>query len=272
MPLLGRQVILQVGADGAPGREFVSYPDSFWMTFEVEGNRLGKPTRATIQAANLNPDSIALFQAPGAVVRLLAGYDTPMLIFRGSPVKNGVTVKREGPTRILQVEATDGGPERAARVDVSFATDTTTDTVFGVVAAAMGVPVARLDTGGKTINLSNGLVLHGTCASVLDRFALSMSLRWYVRDGGLVIEPGTGTGDVAVVFSAASGNLIGSPQRTDQGVEVTGLLSPTLRPGKPYRVQASELSGDYIADYVKFKGDSRKQEFYVTARGKPRMP
>jgi hypothetical protein len=261
--LFGRQVIIQIGPPGGTGKEF----RGLRTTFQVEANRSGKPAKAVIEVRNLNPDSISLLQAPGSVVRLIAGYDAPMQIFAGKPTKNGVNVRREGPDRVVHIEAQDGALDRAARVNVSFATDTDTDQVFAVVAAALGLPTGVLRTG-SAIRLSQGVALVGPASEVLDRLCLSLGLRWYIRDGALVVEDGN-TGEAAVCFSSATGNLVGSPQRTDQGVEVVGLMSPTLRPGKPFRVVSEEVNGDFVTDSLVFQGDSWQGDFYVIARGVP---
>lgn len=262
--MFGRKVSLQIGPDGGAGKDF----SGFRVRFRVEMNRKSTPNKATVEAYNLAPDSISLFQAPGAVVRVLAGYDAPMQIFRGSPVKAGVLVQREGPDRVLHVEAQDGGAEWSKRVNLSYATDTTSAQIVTDLAAALGVPVGLIESG-TAFSLSQGVVLTGPASGALDRLCLSLGLRWYIRDGALVVASGS-TGELAVCFSSVTGNLIGSPQRTKEGVEITGLLAPTLRPGKPFRVISEEVNGDFVCDSLVFQGDSGwDRDFYVVAKGVP---
>ncbi|MFA9271870.1 MAG: hypothetical protein ACEQSX_14160, partial [Baekduiaceae bacterium] len=86
------------------------------------------------------------------------------------------------------------------------------------------------------------------------------------------VGAGEDTGETAVVFSAAAGNLIGSPTPKDGGkLEVKALLAPSIRPGKMFSVESADYSGRYVADDVEFNGDSGwETPFYVTATGTAR--
>ncbi len=266
MALFGRQVILQLGVEDDVGKEY----RGFRVRFRVETSRSSNPNKAVIEAYNLNKESVSLAQQPEAIVRLLVGYDAPLQIFRGNPVKDGVELIKQGPDRVLHIEAQDGQRQlEAARLNLSFATDTTAQQVFDEVSAALGLPLGTVRLGD--LNLSQGVVLNGPARKTMDELALSLGLEWFVRDGVLqVVTAGESTGETAVVFSSATGNLIGSPKRLDDGgVEATALISPSLRPGKPFRVESEDITGDYIADEVVLEGDSGwERPFYVIAAGK----
>jgi hypothetical protein len=263
----GRQVILEFGLPGQQGRRFRDLS----VTFRVEMTQTATPNTARIVARNLAADSVALLQRDGVVVRLLAGYDAPRLVFQGEPVRNGVDERYEGTDRVLTLDLQDGGRSyRLGRVSVSYATATTLGQVLDAVTDQLGLPLGTIDVD-RTVGLGRGIVLRGPARDVLDQIAEASDARWSIIDGALNIIARTGSlADQAVVFSAARGNLIGSPSRKDGGVEVKGLIAPSLRPGKLFRVESAFITGDYVATEVDFMGGLREQDFYVVARGRPR--
>lgn len=267
--MFGRKVTLQIGQPDTVGRSFTDLR----IAFRVDMTRDATPNSASILAYNLSPESIALIQRPGSVVRLLAGYDVPRLVFVGDPIRDGVRLEKRGPDRILSIEAQDGGNRyRATRVHVSFATDTTVDQVFEHVAEQMGLPTGyvRID---RLKRFPSGVVLSGDARDVLDRIATMSGADWTITDGTLnVIPKGEASGEPAVKFSTEQGNLIGSPSKMGNGgVEIVGLLEPALRPGRSFVVKSSILTGAYVATEVSFVGDSGfDNPYYTIATGVPR--
>ncbi len=266
MALFDRQVILEIGQPGQPGKQF----RDLRISFTVDMSRSRNPNTSTIEAYNLNERSIAAAQRDGAVVRLLAGYDVPRLIFQGEAVKNGVWSEQQGPDRVLHFEGQDGGSRyRAARVDVTFSTATTLGQVLDAVTAQLGLPLGTIRVD-RTIQFPQGVALRGPARDVLDRIAAAQDQDWFVRDGALQIVPRNGaTGETVVELSAARGNLIGSPRAKDNGIEVTDLLEPSLRPGRRFVVHSKNFNGIYIAHDVRFRGDSGfGNDYFVTVTGR----
>jgi hypothetical protein len=267
--LFGRKVRLEFGTPGTTGKAF----DDLRIGFRVDMSRESTPNKARIVAYNFNADSVALLQKPDAVIRLLVGYDVPRLIFEGNPIKHGVRQTHDGPDRILAIEAQDGGRAyQHARVDVSYAAQTSYRKVFDAVALATGLPLGTVQVPDGTF--AQGLVLAGTARGALDTLAAATGCHWFIRDGVLHFLDADGdTGETAPVFSAKTGNLIGSPVPTDDGLEVRALLDPSVRPGRKFKVEAREHTGVYVARDVTFEGDNGYETpFYVTTTGKAYVP
>lgn len=272
MRLFGRRVILQLGTAGSAGREITDLRVGFTVTMTDDST----PNKAKIEVYNVGSWALAAMQADDAVVRLLAGYASaggvPRLLFQGNPIAKGVRQKRSGTDTILSIEAQDGGREyTTSHVAESYATATTSGQLFAALADAMGLPLGNVDAVASTVSFPHGLALVGRAADQLDRVAAMSSARWGIRDGALQVwSIGGSTGEAAEVFSSAAGNLIGSPEPTDDGVQVTALIAPTLRPGKPFRVISEQVTGDFVATDVEFKGDSGwATDFYTVAKGVP---
>lgn len=271
--LWGRVVELQVGTEADPTARALR---DLRVAFRVEMDRTATPNRAVIQVHNPAEATVGVLQARDATVRLLAGYDSaggPRQIFGGEPVRNGVAIERRGPDRILTIEALDGGRAVAGSfVSESFAQQTSVGQVLDALAAALGLPRGATVLDAE-IRWPQGLVLLGPVRDELDRVCGALAADWFVRDGALyVVARGRSTGEVAPLFAASKGNLIGSPARkADGSIEVVALLDPAIRPGRPFVVQSEAVSGEYVARDVVFEGDSGfDAAFYVRVTGEPR--
>lgn len=271
--LFNRSVALEVGVAGAPGKQFTGLR----IGFGVDHTKGREPNKATIQVYNLAPPTIALLQVPGVVVRLLVGYGDPAIprqIFMGNPVKNGIRQQTQGPDRIMQIEAADGGAAyQSTHLALSFATGTT---YVQILTAVLGA--TQWARGVVTINeaaqLPHGVVLTGRPAEILDRIAATvppLGADWWIEDGVFYCAPkGQPVPSVAPLISATQGNLIGSPSPTDKGLEVTALIDASMRPGRTFVVESRQFNGTYIADSVSFSGDSGfENDFTMRILGKP---
>lgn len=270
--LFGRVVEVQLGTANASGKSFTGLR----VGFSVQMTNSSDPNEGRIEVYNVAPQTIATMQADDAIIRLLVGYKsqggTVRQIFQGSPIKGGVKLERRGVDKVLVVEAQDGGREfTQSHISESFSTATTTAQLFATISRSFGLPLGNISAVVGDIEFPHGLGLTGQAAKMMDRVAELSNARWQIRDGTIQVwARGSSTGESAVVFSAESGNLIGTPTVTDDGVEITGLMAPTLRPGKPFRVVSKDVNGDYVATNVEFRGDSGfATEFYVVAVGTP---
>lgn len=267
MSLFGRVVEVQIGTEGSSGRAF----RGLRARFDVAMTDTKTPNTGKVELYNAAPETIALAQRDDAVVRLLVGHgDTPRLIFHGDPIKDGVTVRRESVDRILTIEAADGRRAYSGTfVDLSFATEQTGRQIYGVIGDALGLPLGANDLGDD-VRFPTGVTLSGRASDVLDRLCVMTGRRWTIRDGTLqVYAKGGTTGESAVLFSPTTG-LVGAPTRTEKGVELTALISPAMRPGRPFRLESEFVSGDYVAKEVRFAGDSGwERDFYVHVTGVP---
>jgi len=265
--LFGRNVEIQFGRPGVVGK---SHKD-LRISFDVHMTRTAEPNTAAIQVYNLNDQSIAELQQKDVVVRLFAGYDIPKLVFEGNPIIGGIRPESGAVDRVLTIEAKDGGKAyRSARLEASFATQTSIRQVFNAAATAMGLPVGVVQLP-EGIRFPNGLTFSGPAREVLDRVANIADADWFIRDGAIVmLGKDSHTGEFAPVFSAKEKNLIGSPVITDTGVDIVGLLDPSVRPGRKFRVRSRDVNGDFIASDVQFVGDAGwDTPFYVKIKGVP---
>lgn len=265
MSLLGRLVELELGVAGSPGVRITGLR----MGFRVRHTAKPSPSEATLTVYNPSPQTVALAQRPEASVRLLAGYasSTARQVFAGGVIRKGVRSVRQGPDRVLTIEAADGLAGLQRTVRLSYVEAVTVGAVLGQVLAQTGWArgVVTIDEGRS---LPQGITHVGPVGPVLDRIAHAVDAVWYVRDGALYITAIDGAVPEEVPqFSAAAGNLVGSPAPTDEGVEVTALLDAGMRPGRRFSLQSEAYSGIYVARDVTFVGDTHETPFYVQVQG-----
>ncbi len=260
-----RACTLEFGPAGKAGRSV----SGLRTVFQVEHTRASTPSKATIEVFNLNPDSVGLLHDPDATLRLLAGYDgNPLQVFTGEPIK--VETRRQGPDRVTRIEAEDGGKTwRTARVEVVSSTAITLQTVLDRALGAAGLAAsigAGVDLGAE---LTQGITYAGPLRDLLDTLTDSAGADWSLRDGVIVLSPRGGAATRSSVLLSPSTGMINTPARTDDGVEVTALIAPQLRPRDLFTVESEIVRGTYVADQVVFAGDTHATPWYVTVTGKP---
>jgi len=266
----GIGVRVGTGEDGEPGLD---------IDFVVSMNDDPEPDQLHLRIWNPSASTVAAAQAAGAVVTLSVGHlgddgdGVVRRVFVGNPVRGGVRFDRSSGSgdRLLEIEARDGGSRYSlGRLSVSFATATTAQQVFDAISADLGLPLGTVDLDGD-LDFPHGVVLVGAARKVLDDLVGGMGRAWSVRDGALYVLPvGADTGEEAVVFSTADGNLLGAPVPTDEGIEVRGLLAPTLRPRKIFKVESPDVNGFYRCTDLQFVGSSYAGRFDVVAKGVPK--
>lgn len=266
MRLFGRQVQVELGTVNGAGKVFRDLRVVATATL----SDASEPSKAVIRIYNVAEETVSLAQGDDTVVRLIVGYAVPLLVFQGNPTPGGVKITREGPTRVLEIEAQDGGTAyRTAYSSTAYNTATTAAQVFAQLADTLGLPLGTVEID-DAVEFPFGIVLNGPVRKQLDRVATMSRARWFIRDGALyVVSIGGSTGEPATVFSSKTGNLIGAPQATDDGIEIRGLLCATMRPGMAFRVESERYNGDYLASDVEFKIDTHGQDFYVDVKGTP---
>lgn len=258
-----RQVEVQFGR---PGEEGVAFR-GLRVNFDVELTRDSSPNSGVIRVYGLGEDGVAFAQRDETVVRLRVGYDQPYLLFQGNPVDGGVKLSAEGTERVLSVEAQEGGfALKRTPISLSYSEKISLEAVARDVAEEMGLALGAFRFPEGELRIINGRVFNGQAGRILDQITESTGSDWSIQQGALQVLPeGEDTGRQALKFSADNGNLIGSPRPKDEGVEVKGLIAPSLRPGDRFVVDSRQTNGIYRARDVRHHGDSGYQRpFYTT--------
>lgn len=111
----------------------------------------------------------------------------------------------------------------------------------------------------------------GSCSREMDTLGRGRKFYWNVQNGTMEIVPGDGFIGTIVYLSPSSG-LIGVPTITDNGVRVSALLNPEIRPNRRVQVESDVLemnaaNGVYRVSQCDYSGDNRDGEFRVDVTG-----
>lgn len=250
----GRVMALAIGSAGGEARTTPGLRIAARVTYK--STRAGE---AEIEVYNPAPGTIAAAQERGAIIRLLAGYGVPELVFEGSAIRDGVMVRREGADRLLSIAARTGGVQlEQTRLSLSYAQGTRASEVVAEAARQLGLAQGVVQLG-EDYDLPPGFAYSGNAGELLQRLVSSAGSTLTVRDGALQALPsGADTGEQVALLTPMTG-LLGSPVRRGGKkralVELEAQLIPGLRPGKRVVVQSEALDGVFVARDVSFDLD-----------------
>ena len=228
-----RSLALRAYSASGQGREW-SAPIHIEAT--VEQTRRRRPNKATISVYGLSLGSVGWLES-ASIVEVVAD---DSLLYRGNPrtVRTRVTL----PDQVTEIECGDGGDVyRSASLSRSYSPGVTAAHVLGDLAAATGYP---LDVLGELpdLALEGGYVVAGPVRDAMDDICRSLGATWSIQDSTIqVLAPGAPTTG-GVLLTAATG-LVGSPERTDDGVSCVSLLRPGIRPGRLFRLESRIIQG-----------------------------
>ncbi|MCG9064726.1 hypothetical protein LH425_06665 [Laribacter hongkongensis] len=230
---------------------------SLRVAFEFQKTIDAKPNPGRIRVWNLNRDHMhQILSGQYDRVRLSVGYTELRTIFAGDIIKP--RVKREGLDFIVDLEVGDGDIDyQTARVSTTMRAGATDRQIVGDLARTM----ARSSTGAIDVPvgraLPRGKVLVGNTRDVLSRVATHNGADWSIQDGELIMLPADKVlpGE-SVVLSQETG-MIGAPEATDNGLELSCLLNPELRIGGLVTVRSilDWFNGDYKIVNLRSSGD-----------------
>lgn len=241
------------------------------IEFTVERSLGRDPNTAKVSLWNPSDVSVGIIQGSGAMCQVLAGYGfLPSLIFTGNVARRGVTVERKGTDRIVTIEAGDGEfAYTQARFDWNFAAGTPVNTILTAIIASMGL---GLGPGSPVLPprlIGTDMTFFGLAREALDQLVTDAGGSWSIQDGNLeLLLEDLPTTEVGVFLTAETG-LIGSPSRTDDGVNFESLLNPAIKPGRPVNVISEQATGWYKPRKVIHSGSNRDGQFKTSVESTP---
>jgi len=107
----------------------------------------------------------------------------------------------------------------------------------------------------------------GSCRRELDTLGRSNKFYWSLQNETLEIVPGDSYIGGVVLLTPETG-MIGTPAITDNGVRVSALLNPEIRPNRRIQIKSQTLEmnaadGMYRVSEVTYSGDNRDGDFQV---------
>lgn len=276
--------------------------DGLRVTFEIERTKksLGCPNRADVAIYNLAESTRTKlsdkaaggwvnrqptvaekltsqkFVPPGISVMVNAGWDgSAEPIFLGA--LREVYSERVGSDWITTFGAADSEKElKLAKVSKAFKQGTPANVVLATLANALGVKPGNVALAPAAMgalqlpSLMQPLTVVGNAGEEFDRFCRSCGLEWSIQDGTLQVMQTGKAADfflpaVSPVFAPDSG-LIGQVRLKTSGlVEGKALLTPSLIPGRAFRIESEAVTANFRCIKSLHRGDSHQAgEAWIT--------
>lgn len=212
-------------------------------------------------------------------VVLEAGYLPPEgggnvgIIFAGQ--MRDVEHRRDGPDIITTISCGDGDKAfRRATISKTFPAGTKVETVVEEIFKQMeaeGLKRGEWKFPDDMPPFKRPYSMCGSCAREMDRLGRSRGFYWSSQNGVVEIVPGDGTIGGIVLISPQSG-MVDTPTITDNGIKVSALLNPEIRPGRRVRIESDVLEmnaegGVYRVSQCTFRGSNRDGDFIVEIHG-----
>lgn len=252
----GRRYRLEIGDTGEDGEGITT--ENLRVAFDIKKTIDSKPNAGVIRVWNMNRNHIN--QALSGVfknLRLSVGYNELRLIYVADIIK--ANVKRSDLDWVTEFECADGGVDyQKAYAALTLAAGSTDQSaVAKLVGQFTEAEVGVIDLPNKRA-LPRGKVMLGNNRDILNQICRNNQADWSIQDNELIILTSDKVlAEEAVLLSQDTG-LIGSPEATDKGLDLTCLLNPSLKVGGLVRVQSisSFYDGDYKIVNIDYSGDA----------------
>ncbi len=218
------------------------------VAFKVEKSLIGNPNMAEIFVYNLSGKTRDQISQKNLSVQLKAGYEdegTP-LIFSGQ-ITNSLPVK-QGPDWITKIYALDSKEALKGSVNTTLGPGATTRSILNTLVSNMENVTAGIVEGvenclsGKQ-SLLRSLQLSGNIRELLDKLAKNCGFEYSVNEGVLeTTQEDFALDDVPPFYINQSSGMIGSPEKTEVGLNVENLLLPALKLARKIHVKSISTS------------------------------
>lgn len=240
------------------------------IVFNVEKTSVGgNSNKAKVDIYNLSQDSKGYVELEGLGLRLEAGYgDETSTLFFGDTKR--ITHSRNGPDIITTIESGDGEKRLVdAVIEVSLSPGAKLSQILNKAVSTLGLARGVIKDI-PIISYTNGFSFSGPVRELLDMLGRRGGLKWSVQNGALNVFPeGSDTGEAAVLLNENTG-LLGLPNKTKEGFELTSLLNPLLSPGRLVIVESETLTGKntYTVEKATHSGDTLEGDWITKIEGK----
>ena len=227
---------------------------------------------AKVGFSNPSDSMVGMISGSGAIVRVLAGYETTGVseVSSGNVVKGSVVNKRAGEP-VLQFETNSGSGALARLVTGQVRGSGTAADVAEQIRVQLGLSTGEISDRMRQVQFSRGYVYAGTPRSILSELCDSADCV-FDTDGGRLVIRGKGepkSQSISELWSSNTGLMdITSPGGSGE-ITATALLRPSLRPGDIVKLESSWHTGSIVAREVTHKGDTHGDIWLTTVLGFP---
>lgn len=213
------------------------------VKFNIEKSLVGYPNKANIQIYDLQASSRQQIEEENIRVELYAGYENPPLLFSGDIIN--VLHQKQGVDWITILYCGDAIENiNNSTINKTLRAGATTETIFNELVGSMEGVTKGITKGltncltGKQ-SLLRGLQLTGNVKDWLKKISEEWGFDYSVNDGIIeTTEKNKPLNDAPIFIINQKSGMIGSPERSDVGVNVKNYLLPELRLGRRFEIKS----------------------------------
>ncbi len=215
------------------------------INFNIEKSLVGYPNLGNIKIYNLSENSRNMIEEKGLQVQLYAGHeDTGVPLLFSGDIINAVHLKT-GPDWISEIFSADGiNALSTSTINKTLPAGTDTEQIYNELTGQMAGISKGITEGLKNClsgkrSLLRELQLSGNIKDWLDKISKDCGFDYSVNDGVIETTPtNQPLSDVPPVIINQASGMIGSPERTEIGINVKNILLPALKLGRTIKVES----------------------------------
>lgn len=251
------------------------------VTFMIDQTPNAERSYGEITIYGLNRASRDAVYQEGDRVLLTAGYEASYSVTFDGEINN-VEIGRDGADSYVKLFCMSGLEAwRGDYIDRSWGDNTPYSQILRDVAGRFGLPVEFVGDfsdfpralKGKSFDRSAQSAMR-SLEKGLGKMDKGYGFSWFIENGTVVIarEDAERANAAEFVYSAVTG-LIGPPEITEKGVDITVLMNPVIRPFDTFRVEAINqqltFNGIYYQgqDFAQTNGQGRNKVISVKHEG-----
>lgn len=240
---------------------------SLRVAFSVEKTLTSEPNPAVIRIWNLNASNRNLITSKiYNRLSLSVAYreDELRLIYTGD-ITDTITL-RDGVDFITEMTCGDGhAAYTRAGLNKTLQAGASDADILAEATKSMGLESGVADLPENRV-MPRGRVLTGNARDIMHKIGKNNNADWSVQDGQMTVLPKdkVASDNDGFILSQETG-MINSPEKTDEGLQITCLCNPALRIGGLVRVESiiPEYNGDYKITELAHAGDLLGNDWYT---------
>jgi hypothetical protein len=253
---------------GPPGQAGQLWRNPLHISASVEFSIGRSPNKAEVKMYNLSDASVDWIMQRNNVIYVSAGEGTPGQIFKGDIDVRQVTTKDEGQDVVTIIKPGDGRRiYRESMFHAAYPPGTSRDTVLADVVTAMNIPTGYMATLPPLVYAA-GIAWAARARDVLTEI-LGDDAYWSIQGGALQILLANEALPGNSVLLKADTGMIGSPEKTNKGVNWKSVFNRSFRAGGGLRVESKRWTGDLKVTKGKHMVTNFAKQWETTGMGVP---
>lgn len=213
------------------------------VNFSVEKSLVGYPNLAKISVYNLSESSRNAVEKQYENISFAAGFNTPVMLFKGRIVN--VIHQKQSTEWITDLFCGDATKElNEATINKTLPPGANTEQIFGELVGQVEGLTKGITEGLKNCvsgkrSLLRSLQLSGSVKAWLDAIAEQCGFDYSINDGVIeTTELNKPLTDLDPIVINQANGMLGSPERTEVGINVRTLLNPNLKLARRIRIES----------------------------------